>query len=75
MTGLEAILAHIEQEAQAEAQGLLDAAQAEAQAAAWTREVLEQAQKDCEAQKAQARERLDQAAAFLAEGIVSGWQS
>ena len=33
MTGLEAILAHIEQEAQAEAQGLLDAAQAEAQAA------------------------------------------
>ena len=26
MTGLEAILAHIEQEAQAEAQGLLDAA-------------------------------------------------
>ena len=42
MTGLEAILAHIEQEAQAEAQGLLDAAQAEAQA------TLESAQEEAQ---------------------------
>ena len=42
MTGLEAILAHIEQEAQAEAQGLLDAAQAEAQA------TLERAQEEAQ---------------------------
>ena len=67
MTGLEAILAHIEQEAQAEAQGLLDAAQAEAQATLEraqeeaqrrSQAILEEAQKGADA----IRERAESAA-------------
>lgn len=67
MTGLEAILAHIEQEAQAEAQGLLDAAQAEAQATLESAQeeaqrrsqaILEEAQKGADA----IRERAESAA-------------
>ena len=60
---------------QAEGEAKEQMAQAEAQAGEWTREVLRQAERDCEAQKAQARGRLDQAAAFLAEKVVSAWQS
>ena len=45
--------------------------QAEAEAAQWTKDVLEQARQDCEVQKTEARSRLDQAAAFLAEKVVS----
>ena len=67
MTGLEAILAHIEQEAHAEAQGLLDAAQAEAQgtlesaqeeAPRASQAILEEAQKGADA----IRERAESAA-------------
>ena len=67
MTGLEAILAHIEQEAQAEAQGLLDAAQTEAQATLEraqeeaqrrSQAILEEAQKGADA----IRERAESAA-------------
>ena len=45
--------------------------QAEAEAAQWTKDVLEQARQDCEVRKTEARSRLDQAAAFLAEKVVS----
>ena len=67
MTGLEAILAHIEQEAQAEAHGRLDAAQAEAQATLESAQeeaqrrsqaILEEAQKGADA----IRERAESAA-------------
>ena len=57
------------QQAQAEARQKM--AQAEAEAAQWTQKVLEQAGRDCEAQKERARGRLEQAAAFLAEKVVS----
>lgn len=55
---------------QAEGEARQKMTQAEAQAAEWTREVLSQAGRDCEALKAEARSRLDQAAAFLAEKVV-----
>ena len=57
------------QQAQAQAREMM--AQAEAQAAQWTQGVLEQARRDCEQRKEEARSRLDQAAAFLAEKVVS----
>ena len=44
---------------------------AEAQARAWAQDVLEQARQGCEARKAQMRSRLDEAAAFLVEKVVS----
>ena len=43
----------------------------EAQAAEWTQQVLSQARQDCEALKAEARGRLSEAAAFLAEKVVN----
>lgn len=46
-------------------------AEAEAQARAWAQDVLEQARQGCEARKAQMRSRLDEAAAFLVEKVVS----
>ena len=46
-------------------------AQAETQAAEWTQQVLSQARQDCEALKAEARGRLSEAAAFLAEKVVN----
>ena len=45
--------------------------QAEVQAAEWTANVLEQARQECEVWKGQARGHLGQAAAFLAEKVVS----
>ena len=56
MTGLEAILAHIEQEAQAEAQATLESAQEEAQRR--SQAILEEAQKGADA----IRERAESAA-------------
>lgn len=61
------------QEAEAEARKSM--AQAEEEAAAWTQKVLDQARQDCEEKKTEARSRLTQTAAFLAEKVVSGWQS
>ena len=45
--------------------------EAGAQARAWAQDVLEQARQGCEARKAQMRSRLDEAAAFLVEKVVS----
>ena len=57
------------QQAETEAGGMM--AEAEAQARAWAQDVLEQARQGCEARKAQMRSRLDEAAAFLVEKVVS----
>lgn len=46
-------------------------ADAEAQAASWTQQVLAQAREECEEMKAQARTRLDQAAARIVERVVN----
>ena len=45
-------------------------AQAEEEAARLTRETLEQAARDCEAMKAEARGRLDETARWIAEKVV-----
>ena len=45
-------------------------AQAEAEAARLTRETLDQAARDCEAMKAEARGRLDETARWIAEKVV-----
>lgn len=57
------------QQAETEAGAMM--AEAEAQARAWAQDVLEQARQGCEARKAQMRSRLDEAAAFLVEKVVS----
>ena len=58
------------QQAQAQAREMM--AQAEAQAAQWTQGVLEQARQACRGLQEKAEgSRLDQAAAFLAEKVVS----
>ena len=57
------------QQAEAEARQMMT--QAEVQAAEWTANVLEQARQECEVWKGQARGHLGQAAAFLAEKVVS----
>ena len=56
---------------QAEGEARQKMAQAETQAAEWTQQVLSQARQDCEALKAEARGRLSEAAAFLAEKVVN----
>ena len=56
---------------QAEGEARQKMAQAETQAAEWTQQVLSQARQDSEALKAEARGRLSEAAAFLAEKVVN----
>ena len=56
---------------QAEGEARQKMAQAETQAAEWTQQVLSQARQDYEALKAEARGRLSEAAAFLAEKVVN----
>jgi V/A-type H+-transporting ATPase subunit G/H len=46
-------------------------AEAEEKAAQLSRQVMEQAEKDCEAQKQKARAKLDQAAQLIVEKVVN----
>ena len=52
------------------ANGRKHLSQAEEEAARLTRETLEQAARDCEAMKAEARGRLDETARWIAEKVV-----